>query len=206
VDTLARLASAFDGSQERPISPAGALRAVLPLLTRFSLGRGRLAVGLRSQAEPLHAGELARRVARPSGRIDLAPRDFVTGLSETLGAGAGVQEGELVLSTCNRSPQFINGKTRILGRAADRAVVHLAPVDAERRGLSDGSRVVIETFTGKLEAEVLVDETLRPGAAAMLFGTTGLNRITDGADRDPLSGIPALANVPCRIEKQEAVT
>lgn len=204
VDWAAGVASRLDRGGEQPISPGGALRSVLPVLTRFALGRGRLARGLPTTAGALEPGALLQRVARFGGRVDLAPVAFVAALERSLGSAASSSNGSLVLSTCNRSIRFINGKTRILGRAADRAVIHLAPADAAERGLSDGELVIVETRVGALEAEVFVDAALRPGAAGMLFGTPGLNRITDGADRDPFSGIVALANVPVRISRKEA--
>lgn len=201
IDAAVRALSRLQGG-ERGMSPLAAMRLVLPLLSRGALGPAALSRGrFGPDRGKLRASDFRGAIRRPGRRIDLAPRPFVEALSASLRAAP--DEETLVLSTCNRSRDFINGKTRLTGRAAEGAWVHLHPRDVERLGLTAGAAVVVETDTGRLAAQVRVDESLRPFVAGVFFGTPGLNHLTDDRDRDPFSGIPAMANVPCRIRRAE---
>jgi formate dehydrogenase len=200
IDWAVRLASLRD--RERPMSPEGALRVLLPLLTRFQLTRRK--IGARGGHAPgpaagrLDPATFRAAITRPGGHIDVAPPALVAEARRSLAAPAHPAD-ELVLTTCGRARGFINGKLRVIGRGADGIVVHLAPAEAERRGLAEGAAVLLETRTGREPATVAIDPELRAGVAAVVFGSPGLNRLTDDDDRDPLSGIPAMANVPCRL-------
>ncbi len=199
IDLLARGATILGGDRERPISPRGALRVLLPLLTRFSLTWRGLASGRRP--ERLADGAIPR-----GRRVDLAPPRFVDAarrlLAEDRAAeGRAAEAGALTLATCVRSRELLNGKLRLVGRRADGMVLHLHPDDAAALGVSSGDAVTVETRAGRASAIAELDDTLRPGFTAIPFGTPGLNRLTDDADVDPLSRIPALANVPCRITR-----
>jgi anaerobic selenocysteine-containing dehydrogenase len=199
VDLAVRAASMLHREPGAAMTPAGAMEIALPLVSRFGLTRRRLSRGVFGKSGGRLGGEdLRRGVRRQDHRIDLAPVAFVEA-ARAIVEGRDGPPGGLVLSTCTRSRESIKGKMRILGHGPDRMVVRLSPADAADLGCATGSRVAIETRTGSVEAEVLVDEDLRAGAAAVYFGTPGLNRITDDEDRDPFSPIPALANVPCRI-------
>jgi anaerobic selenocysteine-containing dehydrogenase len=202
VDHAVRAASAFEG--RGLATPSGALRVLLPLLTGFKLTRGRLgapggwSLGRDGALDP----EVFRAaMARPGGRIDLCPEALRREAERDLVATSAVTDGgrDLVLMTCRRGRAGINGKLRVVGRGATALVLHLSPSEASRRGLSEGSRVLVETRVGREPAVVALDAALRDGVASVEFGSPGLNRLTDDEDLDPLSGIPALATVPCRL-------
>jgi anaerobic selenocysteine-containing dehydrogenase len=46
----------------------------------------------------------------------------------------------------------------------------MSPQDAESRGLFEGSEVTVETDFGQVQAELVLDETLKPGVVAMTHG------------------------------------
>ncbi|MCC7540091.1 MAG: molybdopterin-dependent oxidoreductase, partial [Deltaproteobacteria bacterium] len=203
IDVAVRVASRLIRAGERPVSPEGALEVLLPLATRFSLTRrGARAPSAGVRPAALDPRWLASGIRRRGGRIDLAPARFVEALEQALRGEPSEPSAEghdLVLTTCARDRGFVNGKTRAIGRAANGLVASLCAADAERRGLADGARGWLETAVGSAEVTVKLDPDVREGLVVVPFGSPGLNALTDDRDRDPLSGIPALANVPCRL-------
>jgi anaerobic selenocysteine-containing dehydrogenase len=176
-----------------------ALRVVLPLLTRLSLTRKRLERGVN--AEQLRPTPVRELCSRPGGRIDLAPPAFAAQVASEVVGDRPDDPGALTLVTCTRSRDFINGKTRIVGQAADGARLAMSPAEASARGFEDGERIVVRTSTGEMYAALQLDPALRRGVAYVFFGTEGLNRITEDAVRDPHSQIPAMANVRCSVRR-----
>jgi len=176
-----------------------ALRVVLPLLTRFSLTRKRLERGVdAARLRPTSVRELS---SRPGGRIDLAPPAFAAQVESEVVGDRTDDPDALTLVTCTRSRDFINGKTRIVGQAADGARLAMSAAEASARGFEDGERVVVRTSTGEMFAVLKLDPALRRGVAYVFFGTEGLNRITEDSVRDPHSQIPAMANVRCSVRR-----
>jgi anaerobic selenocysteine-containing dehydrogenase len=200
IDLAVRVASRLGGGGRDRMTPDAAMKVVLPLLSRLSLTWGRVKRGHVGPHGGVPGGEALRRaVKRTGGRFDLAPARFVEELERSLSPAATTDDGALVLSTCNRSRDFINSKLALVGRAAQAAIVHLSPPDADARALREGDGVEVVTAAGTLEARVHVDPALRQGAAGMYFGTPGINRLTSDRDRDPLSRIPAMATLRCSV-------
>ena len=69
---------------------------------------------------------------------------------------------------------------------------------AERAGVRDGGKAVVETPVGRAEVRVRVSGKVR-GDVVVLPWHWGANALTDHRVRDPDSGVPALKEVPCRI-------
>jgi len=192
VRALARLDRAT-GAYER-----AALRVVLPLLTKFSLTRGKLERGVAPERlRPCSPRSLSERAG---GLINLAPAKFAEQV-ETEVLPERPSDDDLTLITCTRARGFINGKTRVVGRAADGARAAMAPAEAAGRGLTEGEQVIVKTKTGELHARVELDPALRAGVVSIVFGTEGLNTITEDDARDPQSEIPAMANVRCSLRR-----
>ncbi|MFF8848077.1 molybdopterin-dependent oxidoreductase [Streptomyces sp. NPDC015127] len=93
--------------------------------------------------------------------------------------------------------------------------LRISPDDAQRLGLSDGSRAQVTTRRGTAQATVEIDDRLQIGHAALPNGfgldlptengsleRTGvaLNMLTDLHWRDPIAGTPWHKHVPARIE------
>ncbi len=210
IDWAVRAASVLARDGQAAPSPKAAMQIVLPVLTKFSLTWKRVLAGHLGPNNGHPCGDdLRRMVRRPRGSVNLAPGRFVEALEASLHdraeAGPAVGgEWPLVLSTCNRSRNFINTKLILVGRSAREAIVHVNPSDAARLGLDEGAAVSVQTVIASLPAAVHIDATLRSGTAAIYFGTPDLNRLTDDADVDPFSHIPAVANVRCRIARRDA--
>lgn len=64
----------------------------------------------------------------------------------------------------------------------------LSPADAERLGIHDGDRLLVESPSGSVEVHVVVDPTVRPGTLGMPLGQghTEYGRYARGRGVDPL--------------------
>jgi anaerobic selenocysteine-containing dehydrogenase len=92
--------------------------------------------------------------------------------------------------------------------------LRLAPIDAERLGLSDGDTARLTTARATATVTVAVDDTMHPGHIAIPNGlgldhlddagrvTTGVapNEFTASGDRDPWAATP-WQSVPARLER-----
>ncbi|MCC6999957.1 MAG: molybdopterin-dependent oxidoreductase [Deltaproteobacteria bacterium] len=196
IDRLVRAVTWLDGrgGHEGPLSPRAAMRVVLPLMSKFTLRWRALMKGVSGP----HNGALDGAELR--GAVELAPPRLLAAARQALEVGPPTG---MVLSTCTRDRGFINGKLRPLGRGAEGLILHLAPGDAERLGLQAGESARVRTRTGEVVVACAIDDSLRPGFAHIPFGSPGLNQLTDDSDCDPLSHIPALANVPCQISREK---
>jgi anaerobic selenocysteine-containing dehydrogenase len=93
--------------------------------------------------------------------------------------------------------------------------LRVAPADAERIGLVDGSAAKLTTKRSSIVVTVAVDDTIQPGHAALPNGLgidhvesgarvrTGVapNELTASEDRDPWAGTPWHKTVPARLER-----
>jgi anaerobic selenocysteine-containing dehydrogenase len=110
---------------------------------------------------------------------------------------------------------WMHNSSRLLG-GSNRCTVLLHPIDAEQRGIHDGSSVTITSRVGSINALAQVSEGVMPGVVCMPHGwghgragvgwttaarTEGesVNDITDTDRYDPLSGNAAVTALPVRI-------
>ena len=93
--------------------------------------------------------------------------------------------------------------------------VHLNTIDAQARGIADGDRVYVETPRGRLEYLAQVDDDIVPGAVEAAMGgggplgadswrSTNVNRLTDLARFDPISGFPVYKTLLCEVVRVAA--
>jgi formate dehydrogenase len=95
------------------------------------------------------------------------------------------------------------------------AALRMSPADAERLGLTSGSRVRVTTMSGSAMATVEVSDSMQPGHVSLPNGggllypdDTGIarmhgtapNELTHHAQRDWLAGTPWHKHVPARVE------
>jgi anaerobic selenocysteine-containing dehydrogenase len=101
-------------------------------------------------------------------------------------------------------------------RKRDRdGALRIAPIDADRLGVSTGARVRIETETGAAEATVEVTDIMQPGHVSLPNGLgldftdsegaqhkpgVALNDLTSLRHKDEFAGTPWHKHVPARIE------
>jgi anaerobic selenocysteine-containing dehydrogenase len=170
------------------LEPRRGPERVLDLMLRAGAhgdGFGARADGLtlaRLEASPhgvdlgAHEPRLPDVLRTPSGRIELAPEPItrdVPRLRARLAAGAWNGAGpEMVLvgrrqlrsnnSWMHNVPALVKGK--------DRCTALVNPLDAERLGLTDGSRVRLRSAAGELEAPVEVSDEMMPGVVSIPHG------------------------------------
>ena len=95
-------------------------------------------------------------------------------------------------------------------KAAGPAPRPCIPATSESLGLEDGQMVRVVTEAGRVEVELEVDDTSRPGTVIIPHGFglvyegqeqgVNVNRLTRNTHRDPLAGTPLHRYVPCRVE------
>ena len=157
-----------------------------------------------------------RRVATPDGKVQLAMPELLAELDD-LGVPPGATaEWPFLLSAGERRSFTANTIFRdpAWRKRAGQEALRVSTVDAERLGLTDGSRVRIVTERGAATIEVAVDERMHSGHLALPNGT-GTDRLVDGervADgvapntltgsfhRDRFAGTPWHKSVPARLE------
>ncbi|GMV14761.1 MAG: formate dehydrogenase [Polyangiaceae bacterium] len=121
---------------------------------------------------------LARRIATPSGKVELFPEDVFARLDELEAALAVRPRRSLRLFTKrdrlgHNSWMHANPKLPSATHSA-----HVSPADAERLGLCEGDRLRLSTQTGSIELPAVVDPDVGSGSVA----------VPHGFGHDPASG------------------
>jgi anaerobic selenocysteine-containing dehydrogenase len=105
-------------------------------------------------------------------------------------------------------PALVKGK--------DRCTLHVHPGDAERLGLEDGGRAVIDSAAGRIEAPVELTDGIMPGVVSIPHGWghdapgvkmgvasrhpgVNTNVLADESQVDPLSGNAVLNGIPVEV-------
>ncbi len=190
---------------------------------------GRTPEGLsldRVQAAPhgIDLGELQPRIPEllrtPSGRIELAPPQFIEALAALPGEApprAGPDELLLIGRRDLRSGNSWMHNLPLLAKGPDRCALILHPDDARSRGLRDGERALLSNAAGvAIEVLLQCSDEMMPGVASLphgwghdLPGTqlsvaslrpgANLNALLDERARDPLSGNAVLSGQAVRL-------
>jgi anaerobic selenocysteine-containing dehydrogenase len=194
-----------------------------PYGDRFGERPGGLTLGaLEQHPHGIDLGALAPRIPEvlrtPSGAIELAPPEIVADverLERTLEARppALVLVGRRHLRSNNswmhNVPSLVSGR--------DRCTVLVHPDDAARLGLVHGAPARITSRVGTVELPVEVSDVMMPGVVSVPHGWghgepgtalgvaathagASVNRLTDEALYDPLSGTAALSGVPVTLQ------
>jgi anaerobic selenocysteine-containing dehydrogenase len=161
--------------------------------------------------------ETWRRITTDDGRVHLAIGEFLDALHD-LGVPPGDDPNWPFLLSAGERRSFT--ANTILRDPAWRkrdpdGALRLAPIDAERLGLSDGDTARLTTARATATVTVAVDDTMHPGHIAIPNGlgldhlddagrvTTGVapNEFTASGDRDPWAATPWHKSVPARLER-----
>lgn len=97
-----------------------------------------------------------------------------------------------------RQKRHLNSQLAFLSEGAE---VLLHPDDAATAGIGDGRPVIVSTDHGELTGVARVTASIRKGAVSVPHGYAGanVNRLTDDADIDPLTGMTRYAALPVRV-------
>ncbi|QKG53915.1 molybdopterin-dependent oxidoreductase [Hymenobacter sp. BRD67] len=190
-------------------------------------GKAGLSVAaLREAPHGLDLGPLLPRLPqalRTAGqRLHLAPPLLLADLArarKALAAPSALADGQLSLvsrrelrsnnSWMHNLPRLIKGRPR--------CTLHLHPVDAAARHLTDGQLVRVRSRVGSIELPVELSDRMMPGVASMPHGYghqragvrlavasqqagASINDLTDEARLDVLTGNAALSGVPVWVE------
>ncbi|WP_336086650.1 molybdopterin-containing oxidoreductase family protein [Nocardia sp. SSK8] len=142
------------------------------LLKGYDLDRLRTDGYLKIEPGPVPAGKLQF----VSTRAELAGHDPMPGYTPPGDTGSG-----LVLISA-ASHYFLNttfGSNPELRRRAGEPRITLHPADAESRGITDGTPVVVANSRGSFEAVAEISDRVRPGVAATTKGRWA--KLTGGA-------------------------
>jgi formate dehydrogenase len=151
-------------------------------------------------APPLLLAELERALAAPPPAADPAYPLVLNGGHRT----------RWTANTIQRDPAWQKGKGAV-------CALGMSPADAAALGAVEGELVEVATRRGQVRVPLAVDATLQPGHVIIPNGygieypdaRTGelrrngacINELTDGADRDPLTGCPHHKAIPCRVSR-----
>lgn len=111
----------------------------------------------------------------------------------------------LILSTGNRNLHYTHSQHRqsdTLRRMSPEALTEIGPGTAERFGVKDGDKIVVETNRGEVRMGVRVDERVAEGVVLVPHGWEGeanANMLTDVHCREPIMGYPDLKSLQCTI-------
>lgn len=203
----------------------------MSLLLRVT-GNGSFAKLLRERhgrrLEPQRAGTyLGKNVAKPDGRVDLAPASLVERARSVLDEAFREerrQPGRLKLITrrhvkthnswTHNEPSFVAGPRRT-------NYVYMHPEDAKAAGLENGDLADVRSETGVVRLPVELLNELQPGSIAIPHGwghqaakglsvasaTTGVNvnvLAASGAEAvEPISGMSRLTAIPVDVTPAE---
>ena len=155
----------------------------------------------------------------PTGRIELAPPQFVDALlaaAPLLEARTAAPGLVLVGRRQLRSNNSWMHNLPALAGGSQRCTLQMHPVDAQRLGLLDGADVRASTATGSVTVPLSITEDVAPGVVTMPHGWghvspeawgptarsrpgANVNLLTDAVTIDPLSGTAVLSGIPVDV-------
>ncbi len=154
-------------------------------------------------------------------RIELAPREFVTAMAG-LDSNPDPRSDEYPLLLITGERERSKANTRLwhpplLARLKAAPFVRLNRSDAERANIGDRDEVVVCTPTGYIRLKARICDDIIPGVISIPHGwgrcfhesgadgdptwTENVNRLTDDATREPLTGMPVYNGIACRVGK-----
>ncbi|MCH2169649.1 molybdopterin-dependent oxidoreductase [Myxococcota bacterium] len=162
---------------------------------------------------------LPEMLTTSSGRVELAP-DLIVEDVERLRARLDRPTKGLVLVGRRhlRSNNSWMHNLRALSKGRERCILLVHPEDADRLGVTDGSRVSVSSRVGKVVAPVEITSDVMPGVVSLPHGFghdrsgarlsvasefqpgVNSNRLTDELRLDELSGNAVLNGIPVDVE------
>lgn len=202
--------------------PETVLRFLLRAFSNTSLGElERHPHGLR--LGDLREGDLRARVKTRDRKIQLAPLEILALLGEN---GAAPSQRAAELDSRARHPFTLLSRRRrgamnswLEGLPSSRRVdpvpwIEVAPGDAARLGIEDGSRLALVNDRGRFEGKACVTSRCPEGivtaphsrfARDPVSGVSNLNDLTGAEGVDPLTGMPAFHATRVRIVRVESL-
>lgn len=115
------------------------------------------------------------------------------------------KEYPLILTTGARALEYTHSQFRNISSLRKRVpgpVGEIHPSTAERYGIADGEMMFIETTKGEIKIKARVTEGIIPYVISIPFGweEANANVLTDWRAADPISGLPVLASLLCKIQ------
>ncbi|MEM4723894.1 MAG: molybdopterin-dependent oxidoreductase [Candidatus Hadarchaeum sp.] len=115
-------------------------------------------------------------------------------------------EYPLILTTGSRILEYTHSQLRNIPPLREKvphpsAEIH--PETAKRYGIADGEMIVVKTKRGSVKIKAKVTEDMHPRVVHVQHGwkEANANVLTDEANRDPISGFPAIKSLLCSIER-----
>ena len=155
----------------------------------------------------------------PSGKVELAPDEFVSDLERLRAAIPSLAERGMVLVGRRhlRSNNSWMHNVGVLVKGRPRCTLQVHPDDADRFGLRDGAPATVTSRVGSLAAPVEVTDSIRPGvvslphgwghglpgtkmAVAAEYAGVNSNVLADDRAIDPLSGTSVLNGIPVTVQ------
>ncbi|MAG31621.1 MAG: hypothetical protein CL908_12105 [Deltaproteobacteria bacterium] len=189
------------GLQIRPPGFRGELEAGSDESLLSILSGGRLDLSSLSTAKMLDdppVGWVEGNLLR-GGRWRLAPEALVEQLRTLQPAPERVLIPGRQLRTMNSALRDVSAE----GERQDVALIHLAPEEAERMGVSEGDRVRVRSAAGELVGKARLDECMGTGAVWIPHGWLDPNvcRLTSTKQEvDPLTGMVLQSGVAVEVE------
>jgi anaerobic selenocysteine-containing dehydrogenase len=112
----------------------------------------------------------------------------------------------LTLITGTRLPMYLHSQHRnipALRRLHPEPYLEIHPETAQKSGVKNGDKVIVESPRGKVAIKAQLTEGIMPGVVHIPHGWVEFdcNLLTDHEKRDPVSGFPGLKSALCRVRK-----
>ena len=166
-------------------------------------------------------GEALKKISTSSGKVDVAPQEFVAELQKVSPPEKNPEEFPLLLLTGERTPHTKTTNYRSVKRLLARqsgTFLRINQRDAGAISISDGDLVEVSTRSGSAEVPAKVTTDIRPGVVSMPHGwgrklfhpeiqtdveLQGVsdNLLTDDVELDSLTGMPIYNAIPCSVRK-----
>ncbi|MFZ5609619.1 MAG: molybdopterin-containing oxidoreductase family protein [Pseudomonadota bacterium] len=164
---------------------------------------------------------LEKGLATPSGKIELAPRDFIAALPAAL---ARLRQDDadfpLRLISGARRLETFNSWTHNIPALMDKVKGNWATMnvdDAARLGIKEGDRIRVTSKTGKIEIEARLSPDIKEGVIAIhqfwghvydsgmrtsrRYPGVNVNHLHDDRERDAFTAMPVFNGTACRVER-----
>jgi len=159
------------------------------------------------------------RYHSPSGRIEIYSETFERAGFDPLptflepergprrASKAFLEKFPLILSTGSRHIGYTHSQHHgadALRKMYPEPLVQISPATANRFGIEDGDRVIVETNRGQVNMKAAVEERVADNVVLVPHGWEGdanANLLTDVECREPMMGYPDMKSLQCRIRK-----
>jgi formate dehydrogenase len=166
-------------------------------------------------------GAALKRICTPSGKVNVAPADFVAALQEVSPPQKSSEHFPLLLLTGERTPHTkttnFRSARRLIAKQSG-AFLRISSEDAAAMSISDGDMLEVSTRSGSAEVPAKVTTDIRPGVVSMPHGWgrklfhpeaktqvelqgASDNLLTGTAELDAFTGMPIYNSIPCSVRR-----